>query len=277
MSFENIQAHARHHLYRLQPMQVSLATDKLYYDYPTEVVQGKHTYVQSNKQVTNGTYRHAVQIPFLCGSFFLFAAHGLCDIAYDTPEMEDLGGTCYSSWEGLRYVRRTPLGDYVCNLTERYEARQETTNLGFVISPDTLMIAADTTDLAAAAVLEPYTERVGATRFRTDSQIFLKNIKSKRELADKITLFKQVVGSELPSNWQAFFQEMQHKVNPFVREDDMTVLRIPTDNTALIRLVAQDPVLKKLVVKAEGFLILVPKGNMAPLRRRLREFGYLLT
>ncbi|MEQ1744618.1 MAG: hypothetical protein ABMA02_04275 [Saprospiraceae bacterium] len=276
VSFDNILAHIRYSLYRLQPMSIHLATDKLYYDYPTEIVQGKYAYIQSNRTITNAMFREAVENPFLCGSFFLFAAFGLCDIAYDTPEVDDLGGTCYSSWEGIRYVRRTALGDYVCGLAEHYEAQQETA-ISLALSPDTLMIAATDTDTAAAAVLEPYTERVGANRFRTDSQIFLKNIKSKKELMDKITLFKQVVGSELPLNWQGFFQEMLHKINPFVREIDMTVLRIPPDNTALIRLVAQDPVLRKLVVKAEGFLILVPQGNMAPLRRRLQEFGYLLT
>ena len=44
----------------------------------------------------------------------------------------------------------------------------------------------------------------------------------------------------------------------------------------LIRLVAQDPVVKTLVIKAEGYLVLVPKGNMAALKRRLQEFGYLV-
>ena len=52
---------------------------------------------------------------------------------------------------------------------------------------------------------------------------------------------------------------------------------LPQDNQELIRLIAQDPVIKPLVSKAEGYMILVTQKNYAALRRRLAEFGYLIT
>jgi hypothetical protein len=58
---------------------------------------------------------------------------------------------------------------------------------------------------------------------------------------------------------------------------DCAVFRIPSDNNAFIQILAQDTVIKKLVYKAEGYLIIVPKSNIPPLKRRLAEFGYLLT
>ena len=55
------------------------------------------------------------------------------------------------------------------------------------------------------------------------------------------------------------------------------VFSLPQDNQELIRLIAQDPVIKPLVSKAEGYMILVTQKNYAALRRRLAEFGYLIT
>lgn len=126
--------------------------------------------------------------------------------------------------------------------------------------------------------MEPYAERVGATRFRTDNQVFLKNIRSKSELQSKIMLFNQVIGAELPPNWQAFFGEMLLKIDPFQSpEKGLQVFKIPPENKTLIQLLAQDPILKSTIQKAEGFHILVRKTNYPIFKNRLQEFGYLLT
>lgn len=271
--FENVQNFVRFHLLDIRPMREYIASDKLYYEYDDD---NKNKW-DSKHPIRKGQFSNAVELPYLRGSFFLFAAFGLCDIAYDAPDLDQLGRECYSSWDGLRFVRRTALGDYVCGFSDSYDASGINPDTKITLSPDTLLITTEETDTSAAAILEPYTERLGANRFRTDNQIFLKNIRTKKELDGKIALFKQIIGDELPPNWTAFFQDMLHKINPFEPVEVAAILQIPTDNKALIQLIAQDPVLKSLIVKAEGYMIVVPKGNYAAMKRRLQEFGYLLT
>lgn len=269
--FENISNFVSFQLLDLRVMSLYTADNKLYYEYQDEDNWDNKHYI------SKGQYRVAVALPFLRGSFFLMAAFGLCDIAYDRPDWNKMGRDCFSSWDGLRYVRRTSLGDYICGLTKQYDASGIKSETKITLSPDTLLILTEEKDSSAASILEPYTERLGANRFRTDSRLFLNNIRSKKELEAKIILFKQIIGDELPPNWRAFFADLLHKINPFEPIEDAKVLQIPPENKDLARLVAQDPVLRSLVIKAEGFTIIVPKGNYAAMKRRLQEFGYLLT
>jgi hypothetical protein len=273
VSMDNIRQYMKYRLYEIAPVTEHLARNYLYL--PDEEVQIDRYF--DRNYITPGMYDDAITQPYLKASFFIFAAFGLCDLAYSEPDMEDLGKSVYSSWDGLAYVRRTPLGDYVCGGSKDYDASSLAGAARITLSPDTLLIAGAEDDAGVAGVLEPYAESMGGNRFRTDAQIFLKNIRSKKELESKIILFKQLVGAALPPNWEAFFQDIIHKIDPFELAPDMTLLKIPPDNKELIRLMAQDPVVKTLIIKAEGYLVLVPKGNFAPLKRRLQEFGYLVT
>lgn len=269
--FRNVTRFVQYHMVDLQVLAPHVAANNLYYDYKKEEGwNNKHS-------VTKGQFNDAIVMSFLKGSFFLLAAFGLCDIAYNCPDWDQMGREYFSSWDGLKYVRRTPLGDYICEITKEYDASRLCSNAKISLSPDTLLIFTDENDVSAAGILAPYTERLGANRFRTDSRTFLNGIKSKKELTSKISLFKQIIGDELPPNWNAFFAELLHKIDPLKNVEDAKVLKIPQENKDLVRLVAQDAVLKSLVIKAEGFMIIVPKGNYAPLKRRLQEFGYLLT
>jgi len=273
--FDNIGHFVRFNLIDIRPMANYQITNKLYYDYSD--LDPEARYYDTRHFITPPQFGLAIDMPFLRGSFFLFAAFGLCDLAYDEPDLKSLGRGSYSSWDGLRYVRRTKLGDFVCGIADVYDSSGIASDTQITLSPDTLLIMTDSADASAAAILEPYTERLGANRFRTDSQVFLKNIRSKKELEGKIALFKQIIGEKLPPNWQAFFQDLLHKINPFEEVAEPRVLQIPADNKALIQLIAQDAVLKSLVIKAEGYMIIIPKGNYAAVKRRLQEFGYLLT
>jgi hypothetical protein len=273
-SFDNIRLHLKYNLETIKPVSAWTAANKLYYEYKTN----QDDNWENKYYIEPGLYYDAVELPFLMGSFFLFAAFGLCELAYDETELEGLGQSVYSSWEGLRYVRLTPLGAYVCGQTTSYDTSNLAAPTRILLSPETLLIAIEEADVSANTILEPYTERVGATRFRTDSKIFLKNIRSRSELESKIALFKQVIGAELPPNWQSFFQELSQKIDPFQSaEKGMQIFKIPPDNKSLIQLIAQDPVLKNAVIKAEGFHILVRKANFPVFKSRLEEFGYLMT
>lgn len=232
----------------------------------------------SNIKVAIGYNRHrnAIELPVLKGTFFFFAALGLCEILYEEVEEKKSSSAVYSPWDKLIAVKRTSLGDYVFGLSEQYQM-PETKIDGFTLSDSALIIKLDSAESPYSGSFSNFAEQLNPLSFKTDASIFLKNVRSLQDLNTKIALFKQMVPTGMPKNWQDFFNGLFKKVDPMDLYGDCAVFRIPSDNKAFIQILAQDTVIKKLVFKAEGYLIIVPKSNIPPLKRRLAEFGYLLT
>lgn len=232
----------------------------------------------SNIKVAIGYNRHrnAIELPVLKGTFFFFAALGLCEIWYDEVGEKKSTSAVYSPWDKLIAVKRTALGDYVCGLSESYQLSESKMD-GFTLSDSALIIKLDSAESPYSVSFSNFAEQLNPLSFKTDASIFLKNVRSLQDLNTKIALFKQMVPTGMPKNWQDFFNGLFKKVDPMDLYGDCAVFRIPSDNKAFIQILAQDTVIKKLVFKAEGYLIIVPKSNIPPLKRRLAEFGYLLT
>lgn len=260
-----------------KPLTYWIAGDKLYYEgaFDQATSAGRSIAYSEKRFIKESYYRQAIAKPYMMGSLFLFAALGICDIAYNKPGDGNLGADYFSYWDGLQAVRRTALGDYVCGHTKDWNASDIQIPSAFRLSDDTLIIYTDEPE-GAKVLLEPYATKAGATTFKTDSQLFLKNVRSKKELESKIILFKQLVQTKLPSIWEEFFLELQQKINPFESPGEVYVYKIPENNQTLIKLFAQDTVLKQLVLKAEGYHLIVPKAQHAAFHNRLKEFGYLL-
>jgi hypothetical protein len=232
----------------------------------------------SNIKVAIGYNRHrnAIELPILKGTFFFFAALGLCEIIFDEVGEKNSTSAVYSPWDKLIAVKRTALGDYVCGLSESYQMSESKID-GFTLSDSALIIKLDSAESPYSVSFSNFAEQLNPLSFKTDASIFLKNVRSLQDLNTKIALFKQMVPTGMPKNWQDFFNGLFKKVDPMDLYGDCAVFRIPSDNKAFIQILAQDTVIKKLVFKAEGYLIIVPKSNIPPLKRRLAEFGYLLT
>jgi hypothetical protein len=221
-------------------------------------------------------HRNAIELPVLKGTFFFFAALGLCEIIYDEVDEYESTTIRYSPWDNLIAVKRTALGDYVCGLSEQYQMSESKID-DFTLSDSALIIKLDSAESPYSVSFSNFAEQLNPLSFKTDASIFLKNVRSLQDLNTKIALFKQMVPTGMPKNWQDFFNGLFKKVDPMDLYGDCAVFRIPSDNKAFIQILAQDTVIKKLVFKAEGYLIIVPKSNIPPLKRRLAEFGYLLT
>lgn len=221
-------------------------------------------------------HRNAIELPVLKGTFFFFAALGLCEIIYDEVDEYESTTVRYSPWDNLIAVKRTALGDYVCGLSEQYQMSESKID-DFTLSDSALIIKLDSAESPYSVSFSNFAEQLNPLSFKTDASIFLKNVRSLQDLNTKIALFKQMVPTGMPKIWQDFFNGLFKKVNPMDFYGDCAVFRIPSDNKAFIQILAQDTVIKKLVFKAEGYLIIVPKSNIPPLKRRLAEFGYLLT
>ncbi|MEM9884508.1 MAG: hypothetical protein AAF849_01350 [Bacteroidota bacterium] len=273
ISYENIDSYMRYNILEVKPVSEYTASNKLYYQYKDSTA----SYYTDKHYIRSGQYRRSIIEPFVKGTFFFFASFGLVDIAYNEPNVETLGKTSFSPYDELKYVRLTSLGFYVTGITNTYVPPKGAAGLEILLSKDSLTIIVDEADEVADTMLEPYATRVSPTRFQTDYRIFLRECRSKKELEGKIKLFQQFISDDLPKNWEDFFNELRQKIDPLKEIKNLRIFKIPTDNDKLIKLIARDAKLKKLVIKAEGYHLLIEKGNMSAFKKRLQEFGYFLT
>lgn len=273
VSYENIEDFMRYAILEVKPIMEYAAANKLFFQYKDP----EATYYTDKHYIRKGQYRRAIMEPFVKGCFFFFASFGLVDIAYNKVDVSTLGQTAFSPYDELKYVRLTPLGYYITGNTDIYVPPKGSSGSEILLSEDSLTIIVDAEDEVAGTLLEPYAERISQSRFQTDYRIFLKECRSKKELNNKINLFQQFISNELPSNWEAFFAELRRKIDPLDEIKDIRIFKIPSDNDTLIRLVARDAKLKKLVIKAEGYHLLIEKSKMSAFKKRLQEFGYFMT
>ncbi len=272
IDFKNVYLYIHYNFLRFVPFAPYHAQQHLYYEYsdPDDYYDNRH--------YLNGTdYKYGILRSYLQGIFFYTAAWGLFDIAYDAPDVSELGRTAYSPYDELKGVRLTALGAYVFNKSANYEPPELHADFNFKLSENSFTILVDNESITADNILAPFTKKVSPQRYKTDFSFFLKDCRSKNDLDNKINLFKQSLNTELPENWQAFFRELRQKIDPLEIIDDIKVFKIPGDNTELMRKIARDEVLQKYIIKAEDFHLLVYKKHIGQLKKRLKEFGYLLT
>lgn len=274
VSIRNLQSHIKYNSINVQLLRGGIVRDKLYYSVK---VQGRSSTYENKKYVEPHRYIHSFITPFLKGTCFLFAALGLLDIAYDKPNVSEMGKTAQSPYDELKYIRLTKLGAFVLGVEAKYETPASLHQSTIKLSENSLTIIIDEADTTAPVVLEPYTERVSPNRFRTDFRFFLKGIGTQKQLNDKIQLFKNSVKVDIPPNWEQFFKELNQKIDPLKQVKNTKIFHIPEDNKELLQLVAKDPVFQKICLKAEGYHIFVSNKNLPKFKQRLQEFGYLMT
>lgn len=268
VSMDNINKFAAYRSLHLKPAEDYFLSRHTYF--PVE----KRGYTQK-EQIDSSNYKRLIQKPLLQAGFFLFAALGIVDAAYENPE-ESVGNEEEPYFHTLRYVRLTPLGAYLCGRSKEYVPPKTEEKAGIQLLDDSLNILSDKPSQTVDLLLENYTIKVGSSRYKTDFGIFMKGVRNADDLESKINLFRQTVTNRLPQNWENFFNTLTLKCDPLKSIGPHMAYQLSKEDQELIQLVAKDPVLKKLAIKAEGLIILVMKADQAKFKNRLKEFGYLL-
>jgi hypothetical protein len=108
-----------------------------------------------------------------------------------------------------------------------------------------------------------------------DAHIFTKGCHTIRDIQQKITGFRSLMGKELPDNWEQFFHDLIDKSNALIPETNSIVYRLK-DHPELTRLFAIDPELKSLSKRAEGFRIIINRADINRVKNRLGELGFFI-
>jgi hypothetical protein len=182
-----------------------------------------------------------------------------------------------SPFARVEYARLTPLGRYAFGLTDEYEPPQIEQRAYFELDPERLIIRSLADPNPYGQLLLDSSVSISKNRFETSPSSFLANCHNREDVERKIALFKQFISSELPPLWKQFFDSLLQHCHPLTTETaTYRHYRLSPDNTDLIRLITTDERIRQLVIRAEGYLILVRQEDLNKFETILKKYGYLL-
>ncbi len=230
-------------------------------------------------EISEELYTDAVIIPLIKVAMFLFAAFGLVDIAYNLPEnpvLQEKERPYLSTFDGLQYVRLTKLGAYVLGLTEGYEIEGiEEQKANLILDEHRLLIHMEGEDILKRIALEKVGEKLSNSHYRVDCSSFLKECFSEKDIQQKVAYFKEYISSNPPQIWKDFLNGILRRINPLTIEANTIVCKLTPDRE-LISLIATDEILKKYILKAENYRILIEAAHVNKIKKRLGELGYFV-
>ena len=273
ISAENLIEYLSTRTIDVKPVTLSAARNHLTYQGMYERVSIR---IPEKVNVDYGTYDSMVKKAFITGTVSLYAAFGLMEIAYNNINTEALGKTYFSAYDGLKYFRLTPLGAYVLGVTNQYEAAETEKPNKLTFDEDSLIIVAEGDLDVINVTLANYAERLANNRFRVTNAHFLKDCKNTKDIQNKIALFKNTVGKNLPANWENYFSQLLNNAKVIKEKLQFITYQLPANEKELHRLIAQDNILKQLVLKAENYHILVANTEVAKFKNRMKELGYVI-
>jgi hypothetical protein len=223
-------------------------------------------------------YKDAVVVPFTKAMIFLFASFGVLDIAYDPPEnpqMRDRENPYLSVFDGVRYLRLTRMGAYIAGQSDSYDVQIEDQTADIILDAHRLIISLDGNDPYKSLIINKIADKIYENSFVVTFNSFLKGCTSKADIEHKIDLFRNDISDNPPEIWKEFLSAVRNRIDPLTQVDTMAVFRLKPSKE-LISLVAKDEVLKKNILKAEGYHILIEERNLGKVRKRLEDFGYFI-
>ena len=261
ITFENLQLYASTHFIELMPIYS-------FYDASRLIVKD---FVGEEISINGNNYKHYGSIPNLAGHVYLLAAFGLMELSIDTDAAQ-----IYSYYDGLRAFRLTDLGAYLLGLKEEYSLPEISDQTKFSFDESSPIIRIEGNVILADTMLSNYAEKVSENRYQLNPGNFLKDCKTETDLKNKITLFKQTIVQHLPVFWEDYLDQLVQNCNLITRKNKFHIYELSPENKELHRLIAQDPVLRSIIIKAEKFHILIKESHKDLFSNRMKELGYLI-
>ena len=222
--------------------------------------------------ITPVNYYTQLAVPYVKGFLFLLAAWGMAEIAYESFDPDSP-----SYYDALRYFRLTSLGRYVQGMTATYEM-PDTPITEFEVATNRLLIRFLEPQNAYELVLDDFADPIGGHRYRVTAASFLRSCQKPEDVKERVDFFHRYVCRNPSPVWEEFFNRLLSQSCAWepVTAREYKIFRLPSTDQALLRLFATDPLLRKYVLKAEGYIVLVSAAHLEDVQQRLREFGYLV-
>ncbi len=224
-------------------------------------------------------YQAVVSEPLLKAHLFLAAAFGLLEITYNRPGnplLRSGDDDCLTPYDGLSHIRLTEWGAYILGRRTTRPAGSQPQPSAPILDDQALIIALPEADQAKRLNLTRFARPISGNRYIVDYAAFLANAAGRDEINAHIESFRQTVCRDPPQIWERFFDAVRAMVEPFSLETGWRVFKTAQD-PSLAAALARDPILRELVVRAEGRRVLIHKKNFSRVKKKLQEYGYLIT
>jgi len=177
----------------------------------------------------------------------------------------------------VRFAKLNDFGRYIVGLTDSYQSPAVEQKKLFSIDDRHLVIRSLEPGNPYESLLMDTAVPVGGGRYKMSPESFLSKCKSKKDVDEKVAFFKEYVCSDLPKNWEDFFATIARRCKPFVKDTTkFYMLKLDPSDKDLALLLSTDEVLKNIIVKAEGYRLLIPVEKETLFNSRLKQFGYLV-
>lgn len=254
-------------LYRISEINNNLRVVSLAYIDTTYVCNARNGYSISPSNLIEN-----VTVPAMLSIVALLASLGLVEIVYKTASPESS-----SALSGLRRLRLTQLGEYVFGLKKTYSFTPLDKDKFFELADDRLLIRALDENNPYEGLLAQFAAPIGSRRYIVTPASFLDECRDWNDIKNKVHSFRQMVCANPPAIWEDFFKKLLSRTNIFTDEKGVyEVFHISPEATELHELLVTDPELRKCVLRAEDYHLLVPVQKLKRLKELLRKAGYLL-
>jgi hypothetical protein len=269
VSWENLKGHIDAQFLNFSPL-LDNHLYKLYYDDPTKSKWDTKVDIDINNK------EQFMEHPLIKGCIFIMASFGLLEIAYKKIDTTKFGTTWFSEYDGLEAFKLTALGAYVLGKTQTYEAPEVEDKNKLIFDEENLIIRAEGNVNLLGNLLSNYVEKISNNRFAFRPALFLKDCKTIKQIENKIALFRNSLNIKLPPYWESQLQQIVDNAAAVSEENEYRIFKLKEGDKNLLRVIAQDEILKKLVIKAENYFVIVSIKNSTAFKNRLMMLDYFV-
>jgi hypothetical protein len=218
----------------------------------------------------------------LCLLFEYAATLGMVDVAYvppagARPDYHNMWGTddleYLSRYDGLMYIRQTPLGAYALGWAEGYEPPALEQRSAFTVLANLDVVeTGDGARFSDRIVLERYAHRTADRVWRLDRERLLAAAEEGESIADVRAFLEARTATPLPPTVDSLLDDIADRTRRFVDRGAMRVIECA--DPALVLRLANDARTRGLCIAAGENRLLVPTRSEQAFRRAVRKLGY---
>lgn len=230
--------------------------------------------VWSETHVTPTRQVEEAGVPMVDTLLSLLCSIGILELAYETADPQGQS----SPMPYILAMRLTPLGRYVMGIDKSYKAPKVDDVVYFEADPDHLVLRSLVEPNPYEPLLKDFARPIGSKRFVVDNASFLSGCDRLSDVKRRVDIFRQVMAdTQLPPNWESFLNRMLMADRGIDSVNGYVVYELNPASTDLIDALVTDSDLRRIVVRAEGYRILVDRKHLPELRRHLARYGYLVS
>jgi hypothetical protein len=241
------------------------------------------SYESDNKILKVGDhYGELFHEPILKGIFFYMGALGLMELKYDDPitpyeNIKAKDKPYISTWDGLKYVKLTKLGEYIFGRSKSYTPKEIVIKKVATIKFDEFkpIITVDKSNSIMVAKLEPFTEKLENDRYILTHTKLFRDCRHMKDLKLKIESFYTKIEKNPPKVFIDFFDEVLINSNLMKRNLKQVVIELES-NKKLLNLFMRNHKLQELLIKAEGYRIIVFKDDVSKITKIVKDNGFFV-